>query len=207
MRLLLTTFLGLSLFISNISAQSLMNLIQWQESDGGNGHWYAIMSEQYHWSDAVAAAATLASIEGREAHLATITSYNENQFIFENLVYNSMAPLYGDQAWLGGYDAGGGNWQWITDESFDYTNWAPDEPNNPGSELSMSMWDLDTDPEKPNQVPGMWNNSLAEDRDWWSIVEWGDAPDLHPPAIPEPSTILLLALGLGTLVIRKFYSE
>ncbi len=194
-----------------ICSQSLMNLMQWHVEDGGNDHWYAVMSEPLYWNDAVTTAASLSSIDGNSGHLATITSHAENQFIFENMIYNSMAPLYGDQAWLGGYDAGGGQWAWITGEALDYTNWAPDEPNHPGTELTMSMWDLDTDPTKPNQVPGMWNNSLADQRDWWSIVEWSARPEGHPPngppAVPEPTTMLLMGCGLaGIGLYRRFFS-
>jgi len=59
-------------------------------------------------------------------HLATITSQEEQNFI-EGLIVNHSKNIY----WLGGTDeAHEGQWEWITGEPFDYTNWDYNEPNN-----------------------------------------------------------------------------
>jgi hypothetical protein len=211
-RVLALTILSLALFVPGAGALTLLNQTQWRVEDGGNGHWYAIMTDRMIWGQALVEAST-SRVGGYYGYLATITSHAENQFIFTNIVNASIQPNYGDQLWLGGRDIGGGNWQWINGEAMNYTNWAPGEPNNLGSELTMSMWDIDFN--QPNQVPGMWNNSLANERDWWSIIEWGDPstaiqdpynpnhpqPNPVPPAVPEPLTIFLI--GLGLLIIAR----
>ncbi len=62
----------------------------------------------------------------RGAHLATIASAEENA-IARKLVNNSK--------WIGGLEdvdammPGTGEYAWLTQEPFDYTNWAPKEPN------------------------------------------------------------------------------
>ncbi len=211
MRRILGVLLLVSVLSSTGYSQGLLNLVQWPSDEGGNDHWYAVMSEQYYWADALVAAPTI-EVDGYFGHLATITSAAENEFIFSNLILNSLEPLYGDQAWLGARDVGDNTWEWITGEEMVYTNWAPGEPNNLGTELTMSMWDVDTDPNKPNQVPGMWNNSLSDQRDWWSIVEW-DAQavpsppvDTEPTPIPEPTTLVLFGFGLiGLPVVKKIF--
>jgi cysteine-rich repeat protein len=63
----------------------------------------------------------------RGAHLATISSADENQ-IARTLTNNSK--------WIGGYEnvgamqPGVGDYEWLTGELFTYTNWAEQEPNH-----------------------------------------------------------------------------
>lgn len=77
-------------------------------------------------------------------YLATITSEQESEFVFsliDNPLYwkNEQHPeephsrLVGP--WLGGYQPPGsseplGSWAWVTGESFKYSNWQSDQPNN-----------------------------------------------------------------------------
>ena len=105
--------------------------VQWMVEDGGNGHWYAAvhLPEETTWPNARDAASEI--ITG--AHLATCTSLEEDQFVF-SLVQDSGWPTRWGP-WLGGFQPDGspepdGNWQWITGEPFEYTNWLPGEPNN-----------------------------------------------------------------------------
>jgi len=59
-------------------------------------------------------------------HLATVTSQAEQDYIMGQLTgYNKN--IY----WLGGTDATHeGQWEWVTGEPFEYTNWDYGEPNN-----------------------------------------------------------------------------
>ena len=102
-----------------------------------NGHCYeAVLAQGLSWQDAQA------DCEARGGYLATITSAEENAFVF-SLVSgdddfwfidgfgNGLGP------WLGGYQVSGsaepdGGWRWVTDEPFDYTNWETDQPDNFG---------------------------------------------------------------------------
>lgn len=61
-------------------------------------------------------------------HLATITSQDESDFINLHFYTN-------ERYWLGGFQSAGspepdGGWQWITGESWEYTDWLSGEPNN-----------------------------------------------------------------------------
>lgn len=87
------------------------------------------------WEVARTFAATQ-QFEGRQGHLATITSAEENAFIAAGFDNNA------GERWIGGFQPPGsvepaGGWQWVNDEgSFDdkYTNWTilEGEPNDLG---------------------------------------------------------------------------
>lgn len=85
-----------------------------------NGHCYFVIQGQPRsWQtqrDACVAAG---------AHLATITSQGENDFV---------APLVGGtDRWIGLYRPTGGDpFGWVTGEALSYENWANNEPNEPG---------------------------------------------------------------------------
>jgi hypothetical protein len=71
---------------------------------------------------------------GNPGYLATITSAAENEFIWTNLIGSDLYPPLGDP-WLGGYQSPAEsvpleNWSWVTDEAWDFTNWAYGEPND-----------------------------------------------------------------------------
>lgn len=63
--------------------------------------------------------------EAKGAHLATITSQMEQDFVAANFLSVFV--------WLGATDlAQTGTWRWITGEPWGYTNWQAGEPNNQG---------------------------------------------------------------------------
>jgi len=100
-----------------------------------NDHCYeAVLAPGLSWYDAQAAC------EARGGHLVTITSADENAFVY-SLVSGINAFWYLDTwgnglgPWLGGYQESGaqepdGGWKWITGEPFVYTNWETDQPDN-----------------------------------------------------------------------------
>ena len=103
--------------------------IQWP----GTGHYYKAFSvpEGISWTQAQALA------EQAGGYLATITSPQENAFVFDLIDDERYWGWYDDEAhagpWIGGYqDADGrepdGGWKWVTGEEFDYQKWAPKEP-------------------------------------------------------------------------------
>ena len=73
------------------------------------------------------------SYEGYSGHLVSITSAEENQFVFENL----PSAIQGNY-WIGGlqnaaapdYSEPAGGWRWVTGENFNYLNWQDGEPND-----------------------------------------------------------------------------
>ncbi len=85
-----------------------------------NGHLYEIYTmSKNSW----VTADKFANIKG--GHLVTITSAGEQSVIASNI------EGFSGSLWIGATDVTNeGAWQWITGESFDYTNWEDGEPNN-----------------------------------------------------------------------------
>ena len=123
---------------------------------------YYISNDISTWEEANEIAANLGG------HLVTISSEEENQFIW-NAVYNQGYNPGGTdnyQAWIGlyqntesnSYQEPSGGWQWVNGEEFSYSNWASDEPdNNDGgyfAHISDSNCPLNGGP--VNNVCGTW---------------------------------------------------
>jgi hypothetical protein len=156
--------------------------VGWSE----NGHYYEAIrvSGGINWEDAKLAAEAR-SQPGVLAHLVTLTSASENEFV----VSSCGGPIVLNHYWLGGYQPPGSpepadNWQWVTGETWDYANWYPGEPNNESGEEALAMW---------GNV-GEWNDWDHEYGGAGYIVEYS--------AVPEPSTLILLTLGAGLLLQR-----
>jgi tRNA A-37 threonylcarbamoyl transferase component Bud32 len=75
-----------------------------------NGHYYMRGAEPMSWH------AARTWCESRGGHLATITSAEENEFVYLRLAQ--------DQAcWLGGFREDSNAWRWVTGEPFEFDNW------------------------------------------------------------------------------------
>ena len=187
------------------AARAVAMPVQWS----GNGNFYEAVlvgGDGITWNDALAAA------EDAGGHLATITSAAENEFVsslfagnpdfWRNVGVDTRGP------WIGGFQAPGSiepdqGFMWVTDESFEYTNWALSadgsmQPNDGGGGA----------PEDSIHFLGAGNNNITADT-------WNDAPanaaisggnpfgyivEFEAESIPEPTSVLSL-LGLGTLGI------
>jgi len=102
-----------------------------------NGHTYQRFDTFLEWPAAKDACASLGG------HLATITSQAENDWIQSN---------FGNNVWLGGIKIQGWAWSWVTGEKWNYSNWAPGEPNNYCSnEIYVGM-------NQPGHAPGTWDD-------------------------------------------------
>lgn len=136
--ILLTTIVP-TLFLLN-GTVVLAEPIRWEDHPDGRIHWYELVTVDpgLNWTDARQFAEDR-DYNGAPGHLATITSTAEN---------NVVATLATGMAigWLGGFQPTGspepdGNWQWVTDEPWGYTNWSSGEPNNIlGGESALEMW-------------------------------------------------------------------
>ena len=104
--------------------------VQWRVEDGGNGHWYQETGEGWLWDEARVAA------EAVGAHLASITTVEENSFI---------SQVATRQVFLGGIANRNAcvdeNWSWITGEPFDLYLWHPAGNNYCGYELHLAFDD------------------------------------------------------------------
>jgi hypothetical protein len=149
-------------------------MIRWPVSQGGNDHWYGVIPLEIYWEDARDMAAGM-MIDGMAGYLATVTSQEENDFIFNDVIDTLRNPSILDEYWLGGFDIGS-EWIWITGEPWVFENWSTGEPNNVGVETALAMWGPTT--VDPRRIPGKWNNALPNDEvnplhKLWAIVEFG----------------------------------
>lgn len=134
-----------------------------------NGHYYkAVEAENLSWTEAWYAAADMNS-GTCVSYLATSTSQEENEFITTNF---PEAAING--YWLGGNQLNQGSepddgWVWITGETWDYTNWANNEPNNfLGNEDALHFY-----PEafEPDFEFGVWNDQNEGDAGRTDVIQ------------------------------------
>ena len=180
--------------------------VQWTVESGGNGHFYDFLGNQlagnpntYSWDGARVDA------ESRGGYLATPTSAAEWAFM-QSQMYDWVGPVdpvYSTcgacgnrsyQGWLGGfqntsspsYSEPGGGWEWVTGEPWSFTAWHGGEPNNSGGEDHIMTWFHNA---------GGWNDHVPTNIRYF--IEYNTNP------IPEPSTALLIGLGLSALAVRR----
>jgi len=187
------------ILVSSIAnAFTFTNLTQWKIEDGGNDHWYGLMiDERLTWYEAGNAASTNVQ-SGFSGHLATITSQQENEFVFSIIdgVYN---PVNEQEWWLGGL-LQNSDWTWVTGESWVYSNWSYIQPSGDGDANAIFNTFSCGNPE------ATWND-LPSYGTLWSIVEWGEPSTANPVSttdpVPEPSTFILMGIGFVGLVATR----
>ncbi len=158
------------------------------EAGGGiknsfNNHYYRLVKTPVSFDDAVALSAQATfdgTPSGTPGYLATITSPEENQFLF------TVMGGAGNNAWLGASDRDvEGDWKWMTGPeagtSFytgnvsepgngpvnnEFNGWAPGEPNQMGDEDYAEVYG-----------DGRWNDipSNGGPQNYY-LIEWGGMP-------------------------------
>lgn len=167
-------------------------------ADWFNGNEYlTVRSEGIAWLDANAAAAAY----GPGWHLVTITSAEENMF-----VYGLIQSAQLGEVWAGGFqnpageqDAGAG-WTWVTTEAFTYSAWGNGEPNDTGGAGFEQYLGLNLN---PIEVLSSEGGSLLD------VLHWNDEGNLSlitgyvierdkGTTVPDAGSMLTL-IGLGAL--------
>ena len=165
----------------------------------GNGHYYDYVTSStgFSWTAANADAQTR-TYDGRTGHLVTVTSADEEAFLYSDPWLRGHV-LYGDP-WIGAFRLPGSDlntgWQWVTGEAWGYANWRPGEPNNSWPTYAeYYVHYLSTGVGGPDVISG-----------------WNDHPDatylrgylIEYSTVPEPGSLALLMLGLlGLRVARR----
>jgi len=179
-----------------------------------NGHQYEIVQAQsaLTWDEARAAAI------GKGGYLATITSLNEAQFVYDNLVSQEAYwgfDNWGGQRlgpWLGGYQnnptsgetSPSANWEWVTGEAWTVGVWAANEPN----EYKNLSEDFLHYYSKVGGPALTWNDVTNDaaihggDQVNAFVVEYGEFKDIS--AVPVPAAAFLFAPALiGFAAVRR----
>ena len=142
-KLVLMIMLGLWALILTSNANATIYL----ENQDGETHAYSIIyADGISWDDAF----TMAANAGWG--LATVTSQAE-QIGLEASLYPDAK--YAGKYWLGGYQTEGSatpdaDWNWVTSELWDYTNWGQSQPDNWNG--STDETDTDTSQHRHNTV-------------------------------------------------------
>lgn len=166
--------------------------IQWQISEGGNGHYYEAVVDisGVTWMQARDFAIS------RGGYLATITSLEENQFVYgfvsNDDAYWCIYDGWTNGPWLGGYK-NDDIWCWVTDETWSYTNWASGMPDNQsGIEDSLAFGGI-----RDTSRTDLWNDAYGESSYAFCsyVIEFN--------SIPEPASILTIICGLGGIALKR----
>jgi len=162
---------------------ALGGLVPWSQ----NGHFYEVVSEPggITWTNASNAAT------GKGGYLATLTSSDENAFVFELTLAVPGVWFASNEwrigPWLGGTDTQiEGTWRWVTGEPWGYTAWLSGQPDNWQNEDHLAFWGR-------LGVAATWNDSAGSASLRGYVVEY----------LPEPTTFSLIGLGAMSLLAAR----
>ena len=141
----------------------------------GNGHYYVMSDLNYKWWNAGDTSRNTI-LNGLNGYLATVTSYGENDFIYN---HSNNKEQINKNVFLGGTDENNGyssegNWKWSDGPEYDekistwydtkggYSAWHSGEPNNSHNEDFLMMW----------RDHGTWNDADPDPVGGF-ITEWG----------------------------------
>lgn len=135
-----------AVMLASLPAPATVKAVNVTSAQEFNGHYYQVITTELKWEQAEL------QCELKGGHLATITSQEEQDFIYS---------LTGkDDTWIGGKCVNG-KWTWITGEPFSYTNWNPGQPS--GGTIYLQFWDGE----------GKWDDCTDKEKIY--VCEWDSA--------------------------------
>ena len=131
--------LAAGLFLLAIDGQALAQPEPWVHPDGSIHYYNAVAAPcGINWH----AASDSAQQQG--GYLATLTSQDENDFVFDLVCswtywYTRPGSHFWAGPWLGGRQRAGApepdsGWEWVSGETLSFVNWSPGQPNNFGDQ-------------------------------------------------------------------------
>ncbi len=183
-----------------LSAPAIAAPVQWTTADGGNNHWYELVSTdrgKIKWSAADSLAQSSTHL-GQTGYLATITSRDEQKFLnVLNAAFAASSPSHSGKfvrSWLGGADTTTeGTWEWATGEGpFGYSKWSK-KANIRGAATK-------------DYLAGWWRGRKWKDcrnnkRNcdiFTYVVEYDNVGQRISP-VPLPASLPMIAGGLGMM--------
>ena len=128
-------------------------------------HWYQLNDTRMKWSEAKAFA------ESRGGYLAAITSAAEGQWLYDT--FGSALRIDSGMRIFGGDDVAiEEQWQWITGETWSYTNWYAGEPNDYGGNEDCVAFSSTLNPGQ-----GHYWNDVPTDVEYRSLIEYNSNPN------------------------------
>jgi hypothetical protein len=190
-----------------------------------NGHYYSVQQitgSDNSWFVARSQARNLMAPNGQPADLATITSAEENDFVFSGIddpAYWAIDPAsHNEGPYLGGYqydklDEPAGHWAWVTGEPWSYTNWSEFNPkaSSKSAPKAKPSWSYTNWSEfNPNNfggdedyvcffsLDGSMRASTWNDDDTSTVVQYYVAEATEPQSCtPPPTGMVAWWLGDG----------
>lgn len=204
------------LFSLATASADITNQAQWTIASGGNGHTYRVVAKPnlISWD----AANSEASLAG--GYLATITSPEENAFVFSLIDYGAFWTQSANDhgPWIGGLQPAGsaepgGGWTWVTQpgapgsETFSFANWEVGEPNNLTATVLGTAYNQDR--------ISFFNSGTGRAPTWsdeYNLVgsplnQWTISYIIEFNSVPEPNSPALVGLFALAAWLKKAVSS
>jgi len=165
------------------------NAVQWTQAEGGNGHWYQVITVESGFPS-YNPEAYFDLAESAGGYAVTITSEEEDIFVYNFSLTVPGAWTIGNGAGfgptLGARHLGGCSFEWVTGEPWSYASWGPADPGCNGGYVAYCVcgqstpneterWWADVDPSYGGNLSGVIEYSADCNDD--GIVDYGQILD------------------------------